>query len=78
MSDWINWTLLGLFWIAGFLFLEVRALRSYDPKRVTLSRYMATIGAKFPLSIFFVGLTVGILAAHFYWHWGCDIGIQGG
>ncbi len=78
MTDWLNWTILGALWLAGFLFLEVRALRSNDPKRVTLSRYMATIGAKFPLSIFFMGLVIGGLSVHFWWHWGCEIVTQGG
>lgn len=79
MSDYVTWTLLGAGWLVLFAFFETRALRHPEnANRVTLSRYMATIGAKFPLSLFMLGLVVGGLAVHFWWHWGCEISLQGG
>jgi hypothetical protein len=75
MSDYVTWTALSLAWLALFTFFEARAfLEPNDPNRVTLSRYMATIGAKFPLSLFMIGLVVGGLAVHFWWRW-CPAGL---
>jgi len=80
MSDYITWTLLGAGWLALFIVFEARAfLEPNDPNRVTLSRYMAMIGAKFPLSLFMIGLVVGGLSVHFWWHWApAGIPTQGG
>jgi hypothetical protein len=35
----------------------------------TFSRYVSTVGATWPLSIFLIGLVTGIMAAHFFWPW---------
>ena len=80
MSDYITWTVVGLVWVVLFVVFETRAfLEPNNPNRVTLSRFMATIGAQFPLSIFMIGLVVGGLGVHFWWHW-CPAGVaaQGG
>lgn len=72
MSDFITWTVVNAAWLAAFAYFEYRALAHGDNKdRVTLSRYMATIGQKFPLSIF--GMVVGGLFVHFFWHF-CPFG----
>jgi hypothetical protein len=76
MSDWLIWTAFLFAVLIVFAVLETRAL--LRPGGITLSRYTATIGAKFPMSIFLAGLIVGGLAVHFWWHWGCDISLQGG
>lgn len=79
MNDAIVWILLGLAWLAAFIFFEVRALRDpKNPKRMTLSRFVFTVGAKFPLSIFLMGMVVGGLAVHFFWHWCPPGSISGG
>ena len=73
-SGYLTWTLYLFAVLAFFAILEYRGWRSGN----TLSRYVATIGQKWPLSIFLWGLLVGGLAVHFFWHWGCDISLQGG
>lgn len=79
MSDFVTWTLFIALGLAAFAFFEYRALaHADDPKRVTLSRYVYTIGAKFPLSIFLAGMVIGSLATHLWWHW-CPAGaVTGG
>lgn len=39
----------------------------------TLSRAIYTIGSKFPLSIWIMGIFCGGLAVHFFWHWCPDL-----
>lgn len=79
MSDFITWTLINGAWLAAFAFFEYRALaHGNDPHRVTLSRYVYTIGSRFPLSIFLLGMVVGGLAVHFFWHWCPPGAILGG
>lgn len=79
VSDFVTWTFLNAAWLAAFAFFEVRALAHPENKdRATLSFYVYTIGSKFPLSIFLLGLVVGALAVHFFWHW-CPAGsVSGG
>lgn len=82
MSDYLIWAIgiaswLALGWLA-FAYFEDRAIRnSGDPNRHTLSNAVYTLGKDFPLSIFVLGLVVGLfwgaLAVHFYWHW-CPAG----
>lgn len=79
MWPWIIGLVLFLAW---FGYWETKALMSPRPDTSktnwTLSYFVYTIGAHFPLSIFLMGLIVGGLAVHFYWHW-CPAGsIQGG
>jgi hypothetical protein len=74
MSDFVTWTLINAAWLVAFAIFEYRALAHPENKdRATLSRYVYTIGSKFPLSIFLMGLVVGTLATHFWWHW-CPVG----
>lgn len=68
-SWWISGSMLAIAWFAVG---EAFALR--HPQRAhTLSRFVYTIGARFPLSIWLMGVFAGILAAHFFWHW-CPAG----
>ena len=47
------------------------------PERInTLSHWVAYIGAKFPLSIWFCGIFAGGLAVHFFWHFCPAFGIN--
>lgn len=67
-------------WIVGaigafgfFVFWEALAFR--HPERFnTLSRWIADMGSKFPLSIWIMGGLSWGLAVHFFWHWCPDIG----
>lgn len=70
MSDFVTWTLINAAWLAAFAYFEYRALAHGDNKdRVTLSRYVWTIGQKWPLSIWLMGWVCGGLAVHFFWSW---------
>lgn len=77
MSYWIVWPVGIAIWLivgwAAFAWFESRALKHGARKdQITLSFFMYTLGAKFPLSIFLFGLLVGLfvggLSVHFYWH----------
>lgn len=75
---WFVWPVgvamwLALGWIA-FAVFEAKALNhSARKNQITLSMFVYTIGSKFPLSIFLLGLAVGFfwgaLGTHFFWHW---------
>jgi hypothetical protein len=69
-------------WIAGalgalayFIYFEARAFR-HPERQNTLSRAIYNLGAKWPLSIFLMGLFTGGLATHFFWRW-CDVASGG-
>lgn len=64
-TPWIVGTLLA---IAFFAFFEWRAFAHPD-RQNTLSHFIATIGANWPMSIWLMGVGTGILAAHFFWAW---------
>lgn len=72
---WILWLLAV---VCSFTLLEAYAFRHPD-KQWTLSRTLATVGAKWPLSIALWGMLFGGLLVHFFWRW-CPVGlpIQGG
>ena len=78
MSYWHVWPIgIGLWLLAGwigFAIFEAKALNHPARKdQITLSMFVYTIGSKWPLSIFLLGLMVGLfwggLAVHFFWHW---------
>jgi len=78
MSYWFIWPIGITIWlIAGwsaFAYFEAKALNHPANKdQITLSMFMFTIGSKFPLSILILGLLIGLfiggLGVHFYWHW---------
>jgi hypothetical protein len=82
VSYWVVWPTVIISWLvlgwAAFALLETRALKHAHRKdQVTLSFFLYTIGAKFPLSIFLAGLLIGLffgsLATHVLWHW-CPAG----
>lgn len=79
MNYWLVWPVGIVFWLAagwaGFAWFEAKALRPNAPEnQPTLSRFVYTVGARFPLSIFLLGLRAGLfwggLAVHFFWHSG--------
>ena len=72
----MTWMWLIWFLIAGgsFAFFEGYAFKHPD-RQWTLSRTIATLGAKWPLSIALWGMFFGGLLTHFFWHFGCDIGV---
>jgi hypothetical protein len=65
--------IIGIFIAIGFFaWFEADAFR--HPERTnTLSHFIFTIGSKWPLSIWLMGLFAGGLATHFFWHW-CPAG----
>ena len=77
--------MMDLPWILGilgailfFAYFEARAFRHPDQQN-TLSHFIAGMGAKWPLSIFLMGMFCGILAAHFFWPWAANpLGAGGG
>jgi hypothetical protein len=64
-APWIIMTLLA---IAGFAYFEWRAF-AHPERQNTLSHFIATIGAQWPMSIWLMGVGTGILASHFFWAW---------
>lgn len=76
MKD-LPWILGTIGSITFFAFFEARAFRHPD-RQNTLSHWIYTIGSKWPLSIWLMGMLAGGLAVHFFWHW-CPVGsISGG
>ena len=61
---WVAWWLLIF---ASFAALEGAAF-AHPTRMNTLSRTMSLLGAKFPLSIGLIGMFVGGLLVHFFWH----------
>lgn len=62
---WIVGTVMA---IAFFIVFEARAFR--HPERMnTLSMFIYELGAKWPLSIWIMGVFCGGLATHLFWHW---------
>jgi hypothetical protein len=73
-TPWIIGTIVAILFFAYF---EWRAFKHPD-RANTLSHFVYTIGAQWPLSIFLMGMFCGGLAVHFFWHW-CPAGsISGG
>jgi len=68
----LPWILGALGAIAFFSIFETKALNHPD-RANTLSHAVYTIGSKWPLSIFIMGMFAGGLAVHFFWHW-CPAG----
>jgi hypothetical protein len=64
----LPWILGTLGAIAFFAYFEWRAFAHPD-RQNTLSRFIWTIGQKWPLSIWLMGMLAGSLATHFFWNW---------
>jgi len=62
--EW-EWALWFLLVIVSLLALEAYALRHPD-RMNTLSETVSSLGERFPLSIFIIGVGVGILSYHFW------------
>jgi len=60
----LSWILGALGAIAFFAIFEARGFR-HPERQNTLSHAVYTIGSKWPLSIFIMGMFVGGLAVHF-------------
>lgn len=68
----IYWIICTLIAIAVFAVGEGYAFR-HPERQNTLSRAIYTIGSKWPLSIWIMGVFAGGLAVHFFWHWCPDL-----
>ena len=64
---WLWWVIWFPLAIGSFGLIEAYALRHPD-RQWTLSQTIATIGAKWPLSIGLWGIFFGGLMVHFFWH----------
>ncbi len=62
---WIIGITIGLLWFAYF---EHRAF-AYPDRQNTLSRFIWTVGQKWPLSLVLWGMLIGGLSVHFFWNW---------
>ena len=62
------WWTAAIIAILVFTIGESYAFRHPD-RQNTLSRWIYDLGRKWPLSIFIMGMFVGGLAVHFFWHW---------
>jgi hypothetical protein len=67
MTGWYWWALWALLFAVSFALLERYAFAHPD-RQWTLSRVMATLGARFPLSLVVWGIFIGGLSVHFFWH----------
>lgn len=68
--DW-PWIVGAIIFVAWFAVFEFYAFK--HPNRInTLSTAVATLGARWPLSIFLFGLLIGGLAVHFWWPWAAN------
>lgn len=74
---WAAWTVLAFAWVLAFAVLETIALRRSDAGP-TLSRFMWTLGNKWPPLIFLLGQVVGGLVVHFWWNWCPALGSTNG
>lgn len=67
MTWWyVGWTALNLAWVIGFAVLEGWAIKKGG---LTLSMYTWILSQAWGPMPFVLGLIVGGLAVHFYWHW---------
>lgn len=73
----LPWDLGLLVAIVFFAFFEARAFK-HPERNNTLSFWIYSIGAKWPLSIFLMGMFCGGLAVHFFWHYCPPGSISGG
>lgn len=66
----MNWP--WILWLAAFAvsfaILERYAF-NHPTRENTLSRFIWTVGQKWPVSLVLYGMLVGGLAVHFYWNW---------
>jgi hypothetical protein len=74
---WWVWPLWFLLILISFAVLETFGL-TYSADGPTLSRFIWTIGQKWPLSIFLWGFVSGGLAVHFFWNWDPSKGDKNG
>lgn len=63
-----NWVLWLLALIISFAVLEGYAFK-HPERSNTLSRFVWSVGQKWPLSLVLFGMIFGGLAVHFYWNW---------
>ena len=65
--NWM-WTVWLVSIALSFSALEAYAFK-YPQRQNTLSRFIWTVGQKWPLSLVLYGMLFGGLAVHFYWNW---------
>lgn len=59
----------GAVWsVLFFTYFEWRAFK-YPQSQNTLSRFVWSVGQKWPLSLVLWGMLIGGLSVHFFWNW---------
>jgi hypothetical protein len=74
---WWAWPVWLLLIVVSFSVLEGIAFE-YAADGPTLSRFIWTIGQKWPLSLVLYGMLFGGLAVHFFWNWDPSKGDKNG
>jgi hypothetical protein len=64
-TPWIIWLLVI---VVSFTFLEAYAFK-HPERENTLSRFVWSVGQKWPLSLVLWGMLIGGLSTHFFWNW---------
>ena len=62
------WIIGAIVFVLWFSYFEWRAFK-YPVSQNTLSRFVWSVGQKWPLSLVLWGMIVGGLSVHFYWNW---------
>ena len=62
-TPWVIWLLLI---VISFTILEAYAFK-HPERENTLSRFIWSVGQKWPLSLVLWGMLIGGLSVHFYW-----------
>ena len=72
------WIVFAMLCLIAFTIGEVYVFR-HPERQNTLSRAIAELGSKWPMSIALWGLFIGILLSHFFWPWAANpLGPGGG
>ena len=64
-TPWIIWLLVI---VISFTALEAYAFK-HPERENTLSRFVWSVGQKWPLSLVLWGMLIGGLSVHFFWNW---------
>ena len=62
------WIIFLLAIVVGFTVLEAYAFK-HPERENTLSRFVWSVGQKWPLSLVLWGMLIGGLSVHFFWNW---------
>lgn len=64
-TPWVIW----LFLFAGSFAVLERYAFNHPARENTLSRFIWSLGQKWPLTLVLWGMLIGGLSVHFFWNW---------